>query len=335
MKQSTDKFWNMNKALFYDTKVQTLAENETSHILQMQTDSGDGLMSFYTVFPGIFLLFNDFHMKQCQSRFTAGQDMFCIDHCREGRIEQEIANGAYLYMSAGDIFFDIRKSGGRHVEFPSSHYHGVSVTFVLDEADKSLQSYIKGFPVKIADLKSKYCDGRINMVLQAEAGLERIFSDLYAVPSQIRLPWFRVKIQELLLYLYALEVPEEHADRPYFFKDHVEKTKAIHALMTENLSEHFTLDELSKRFDFPMTAMKKCFKNIYGDSIFSYMRSYRINQAAVLLRHNREMSVLEIASKMGYESPGKFSTAFKTIMGCSPLAYRKKVVEPDKNPPVG
>ena len=144
-----------------------------------------------------------------------------------------------------------------------------------------------------------------------------------------------IKIQELLLYLYALEVPEEHADRPYFFKDHVEKTKAIHALMTENLSEHFTLDELSKRFDFPMTAMKKCFKNIYGDSIFSYMRSYRINQAAVLLRHNREMSVLEIASKMGYESPGKFSTAFKTIMGCSPLAYRKKVVEPDKNPPVG
>ena len=109
MKQSTDKFWNMNKALFYDTKVQTLAENETSHILQMQNDSGDGLMSFYTVFPGIFLLFNDFHMKQCQSRFTAGQDMFCIDHCREGRIEQEIANGAYLYMSAGDIFFDIRK----------------------------------------------------------------------------------------------------------------------------------------------------------------------------------------------------------------------------------
>lgn len=335
MKQGTEKIWNRNRALFYDTKVQTLAENETSHILQVQNDSGDGLMSFYTVFPGIFLLFNDFHMRQCQSQFIAGQDMFCIDHCREGRIEQEIANGAYLYMSSGDIFFDVRKSGGGHVEFPSSHYHGVSVAFILDEADKGLQACVADFPVKIADLKDKYCDGRMNMVLPAEAGLERIFASLYSVPSQIRLPWFRVKIQELLLYLYALELPKEGADRPYFYRDHVEKTKAIHALMTKNLSEHFTLEDLSKRFDFPMTAMKTCFKNIYGDTIFSYMRSYRMNQAAVLLRHNREMSVLEIASKMGYESPGKFSTAFKTIMGCSPLSYRKKVVGPDQKSPIG
>lgn len=324
MKQDTDTFKNMNKALFYDTQVQSLVENENTHIIQIQNGNGDGLMSCYTVFPGIFLLFNDFHMKQCQSKFATQQNMFCIDHCREGRIEQEIANGAYLYLSAGDIFFDVRKSGGRHVEFPSSHYHGVSVAFVLGEAEKGLQSCVADFPVDIVELKRKYYDGRINMVLPSEPGLERIFADLYTVPSQIRIPWFRVKIQELLLYLYALELPEEQAERPYFFKDHVEKTKAIHALMTENLSEHFTLEELSERFDFPMTAMKKCFKNIYGDSIFSYMRSYRINQAAVLLRHEREMSVLEIAALMGYESPGKFSTAFKTIMGCSPLAYRKK-----------
>lgn len=242
MKQNTDNFQNMNRALFYDTQVQTLAETETSRIIQMQNVNGDCLMSFYTVFPGVFLLFNDFHMRQCQSQFTTQQYMFCIDHCREGRIEQEIANGAYLYLSAGDIFFDVRKSGGRHVEFPSSHYHGVSVAFVLDEAEKGLQSCIADFPVNIAELKRKYCDGRINMVLQHEAGLERIFADLYTVPSQIRLPWLRVKIQELLLYLYALELPKEQADRPYFFRDNVEKTKAIHTLM------HFTLEELSKRF---------------------------------------------------------------------------------------
>lgn len=331
MKQRADDFDKMNRAMFYDMQIRTLVENDTTHIIQMQNDGGDGLMSFYTVFPGIFLLFSDFHMKECLSQFPTGQDMFCIDHCREGRIEQEISNGAYLYLNAGDIFFDIRKSGGRHVEFPSEHYHGVSISFVLGTAEKGLKSCIADFPIDIDTLRRKYCDRQINMVLQEESGLKRIFADLYAVPSDIRLPWFRVKIQELLLYLYALELPEEPEERPYFFKDHVEKAKAIHALMTENLSEHFTLEELSKRFDFPMTAMKKSFKNIYGDSIFSYMRSYRINQAAVLLRRERDKSVLEIASLMGYESPGKFSTAFKAIMGCSPLAYRKKSVELDKN----
>lgn len=324
MGSNADSSGKMKRAMFYDTKVQTLVENETTHIIQMQNDDGDGLMSFYTVFPGIFLLFSDFHMEQCQSQVPSGQSMFCIDHCREGRIEQEISNGAYLYLNAGDMFFDVRKSGGRHVEFPSGHYHGVSISFVFGEAERGLKSCITDFPIDIAALKRKFCDGQVNMVLQKEAGLERIFADLYAVPSDIRLPWFRVKVQELLLYLNALELPENPEERPYFFKDHVEKTKAIHALMTENLSEHFTLEELSKRFDFPMTAMKNCFKNIYGDSIFSYMRSYRINQAAVLLRRERDKSVLEVASLMGYESPGKFSTAFKAIMGCSPLAYRKK-----------
>ncbi len=311
-------------ALFYDTRVQTLVEDEYRRIIQIRGEQGDGLMSYYLVFPGVFLLFNDFHMKQIESCFTVGAKMLCIDHCREGRIEQEIANGAYLYLSSGDVFFDIRKSGERHVEFPSGHYHGVSVVFDLEKAKDGMSAYLKQFPLNLDELKRKYCDGRVNMVLQRDSGLERIFTDLYTVPSQIRLQWFRVKIQELLLYLTALEVPEKQAERPYFFKEYAEKAKAIHALMTENLSVHFTLEELSEKFDFPMTSMKKIFKTIYGDSIFSYMRSYRINQAAALLRNERHRSVLEIANEMGYESPGKFSTAFKSIMGCSPLAYRKK-----------
>lgn len=325
----------LSQNLFHDTKVYTLAEDETSQIIQVQNDTGDGLMSSYMVFPGVYLMFNDFHMEQCESQFQAEVDMLCIDHCREGRIEQEIKNGAYIYLGAGDLCVDRRMNSGRHVEFPLGHYHGVSISFVLKDANEGINSYIKDFPVDIARLKKKYCDGRINLVLQNEQGLEGILADLYAVPAQIRLPYFRVKIQELLLYLDALEIPATQMERPYFFKTQVEKTKAIHTLMTNNMEQHFTLQELSERFDFPMTAMKNCFKNIYGDSIFSYMRVYRINQAAVLLRRNREKSVLEIAAQMGYDSPGKFSTAFKKIMGVSPLTYRKSSVGLDKKHPDG
>jgi AraC-like DNA-binding protein len=65
------------------------------------------------------------------------------------------------------------------------------------------------------------------------------------------------------------------------------------------------------------------------------MRVYRINQAAVLLRRDRGKSVLEIAAQMGYDSPGKFSTAFKQIMGVSPLTYRKSSAWLDKKHPDG
>ncbi len=256
MSKSVMNMEALSQNLFHDTKVYTLLEDETSRIIQVQNDSGDGLMSSYMVFPGVYLMFNDFHMEQCESQFQAEVDMLCIDHCREGRIEQEIKNGAYIYLGTGDLCVDRRMNSGRHVEFPLGHYHGVSISFVLKEANEGISSYIKEFPVDISRLKKKYCDGRINLVLQNEPGLERILADLYAVPAQIRLPYFRVKIQELLLYLDALEIPTTQMERPYFFKTQVEKTKAIHTLMTNNMEQHFTLQELSDRFVSPLTYRK-------------------------------------------------------------------------------
>ena len=45
-----------------------------------------------------------------------------------------------------------------------------------------------------------------------------------------------------------------------------------------------------------------------------------MNVAANLLM---EDSKEEIALKMGYENPGKFSSAFKSVMGVTPAKYRK------------
>lgn len=47
-----------------------------------------------------------------------------------------------------------------------------------------------------------------------------------------------------------------------------------------------------------------------------------MNQAAVLLKTNRNMSVAEIAGRVGYDSPSKFAIAFRKLMGMSPVEYR-------------
>ena len=76
----------------------------------------------------------------------------------------------------------------------------------------------------------------------------------------------------------------------------------------------------------PLTSKKACFKGVYGTSIFAYMRAYRMNRAAVLLRAGGGKSVAEIAGRVGYDSPSKFAAAFKEVMGKSPLEYRKSFV---------
>lgn len=147
---------------------------------------------------------------------------------------------------------------------------------------------------------------------------------MYRVPEKIRIPYFKVKILELLLYLYAMNVPEEDTERPYFYRTQVEKVKAIRQFLIGHISENFTQEELSRRFNIPMTAMKSCFRSVYGEAIGAWLTNYRMNQAAELLIKERDMSIADIGSYVGYDNAGKFTVAFKRIMKLTPSEYRRE-----------
>lgn len=65
-------------------------------VLRVKNDTGEGSMAFCQVFDGVGLSFNDFRLDAYDSGFVAGPDMLCIDHCREGRIEQPVAGRRLL-----------------------------------------------------------------------------------------------------------------------------------------------------------------------------------------------------------------------------------------------
>ena len=131
------------------------------------------------------------------------------------------------------------------------------------------------------------------------------------------------EVLELLLYLDALEL-DGKTEKPYFYKSQVEKVKAAHRLLTEDLERHYTIAELSERFSIPATALKECFKSVYGQPVNTYMRSLRMDRAALLLRQEPQASVTEIAGRVGYDSASKFAAAFKDTKGKTPLEYRRE-----------
>ena len=67
-----------------------------------------------------------------------------------------------------------------------------------------------------------------------------------------------------------------------------------------------------------MTAMKSCFRSVYGEAIGAWLTNYRMNQAAELLIKERDMSIADIGSYVGYDNAGKFTVAFKRIMKLTP-----------------
>ena len=62
------------------------------------------------LFPGVSLMYNDFHMESYDSAFRTTEDLLCIDYCRQGRMEYPAGPDAYSYVEAGDLKLDRRWS---------------------------------------------------------------------------------------------------------------------------------------------------------------------------------------------------------------------------------
>lgn len=302
--------------------VALVCKDATCEVYKVSDASGEGIMTSYAVMPGVWVLYHDFHMENCFSGFHPSVAMFCIDHCREGRLEWETERATYMYMEAGDIQINAREQPTKLYRFPLKHYHGLTVALALDEAGEQPFALLDGFPLDLRALSSKFCGGGRSFIMRACAQIEHVFSELYNIPEAIRAPMFRIKVLELLLFLCTVNVPVHTVERPYFHKSQVEKVKAMMELITANPTRHYTLAELSTQFEFPLTAMKACFKGVYGTSIYAYMKNFRMNLAAVELRKTTH-SVTRIAQRMGYDNASKFASAFKSILQLTPAQYRR------------
>lgn len=204
-----------------------LVQSDGCSVYQFRNDTGDGTMTCYEVFPGAMLSFNDFHVAHFDSAYVPGRNMFVIDHCREGKMEYLAAENAYAYVGAGDIKMDRRLTHMGRFIFPSSHYHGLTIAFDMEIAASALSKEVKDFPIDLTALQQKYCPGRYPHVIREMGAAEHIFGELYQVPGKIRIPYFKIKIMELLLYLDALELPKEQKERPYYYKTQIEKVSFV------------------------------------------------------------------------------------------------------------
>lgn len=310
---------------FHQQGAVLLAQSGGCSVWQFRNASGDGTMTTYALFPGVALSFNDFHMAAFDSSFTTRQRLFVIDYCREGRMEYAAAENVLSYIKAGDLKLDRRLTHQGKFVFPSSHYHGITVGLDLDIAEASLAQQMPAFPVSPAALLEKFALGVYPRVFHGGELPQHVFEEMYHVPESIRLPYLKLKVLELLLYLQAMEVPAAE-QTPYFYKTQVEKVKAIRDYLAQHLTENHAQAELSAQFDLPLTTMKNCFKSMYGVSIGAWVTACRMDKAAQLLRQGRSGgNIADIAAAVGYDSASKFAAAFKKATGQTPAEYRNEI----------
>jgi len=320
---SRDIFDTLDKAGFGSNVHEIAAEGEC-RVLRLDDESGEGFMTMYRVFDGIYLMYNDFHMRHCVSEYQNADTILCIDHCREGRIEHENALGERYYMEAGDLRIDKRVHHTGKVELPLSHYHGITIGFMQEAAQETLRHEMPFLSVDLEMLGEKFCPENKEFLLRTNEQLNVVFSQLYHTPESMRLGFFRVKIAELLLLLSALDTSANSEQRQYFPASQTAKIKEIHSLITSRTDKTFKVEELSEISGMPPASLRKVFKAVYGTPVYQYIKSYKMKAAAEMLISDRRMNIADIAQRLGYDNASKFSAAFRDVMGVTPQIYRNR-----------
>lgn len=312
-------------AQFYCESEKAIRKGSNSFRTVYQVDclDGHGQMTVFQVFPGAELIYDEFDATNCFCGIQASDNIMEINHCLEGRSECELQNGSYRYLGEGDLSVNVLCNHTMKMGFPLKHYRGINIVFYLDEFIATIPQILPDKSIDIGKLREKLCPNNECFIMRAKDKIEHIFLDLYTVPVSIQKPYFRLKVLELLLYFNILSVSESREQREYYPRQQVETIKRIRNQITEQPGQRYTIEELSNEYGISRTALKSCFKGIYGTSIGAYIKTFRMQYAAILLR-NSCRSVSDIAASAGYENQSRFAAAFKEIIGASPLKYRKK-----------
>lgn len=86
-------------------------------------------------------------------------------------------------------------------------------------------------------------------------------------------------------------------------------------------SENISIDSLCRITYMGRTKFKVLFKQYFHCTVTEYIREVRINKAKDLLK-NTSIPIIEVASMVGYNNPGRFSHIFMEDTGSYPSEYR-------------
>jgi len=281
--------------------------------------------SFYeetTIAPGFFILkFNnetdDNQIFKREASSTFIQFHFCIKGSasflfNEGSYTLPVTeeNTLLLYNPQRDLPINLaleKHSWVLSVLLPINKFHGLFST----EAD-----YITFLSKENKDRKY-YKDGHITPSMAIV--LNQLMN--YNLHPTIKPLYFKAKAYELLSLYFNRPADADVEQCPFLAdEDNVSKIKKAKQIIISRMSEPPTLQQLADEINLPINKLKEGFKQIYGDSVFSFLFDYKMEVARQLLATGSH-NVNEVGLKVGYSTASHFIAAFKKKFGTTPKKF--------------
>ena len=141
------------------------------------------------------------------------------------------------------------------------------------------------------------------------------------INSSIRELYVKGKVYELLSLHFQKDETAEGEYCPFLVDEqNVLKIRKAKEIIISRMAEPPSLQELANEIGLNIKKLKEGFKQIYGDSVFSFLFDYKMEHARRLLETN-QFNVNEVGTQVGYSTASHFIAAFKKKFGTTPKKY--------------
>jgi len=143
----------------------------------------------------------------------------------------------------------------------------------------------------------------------------------YNLNQSIKSLYFKGKAYELLSLYFNRSEDADIEQCPFLVDEtNIIKIKKAKDIMVSRMAEPPSLQELADEIGLSLKKLKEGFKQIYGDSVFSFLFDYKMEVARKLLEAGND-NVNEVGHKVGYSTSSHFIAAFKKKYGTTPKKY--------------
>lgn len=262
---------------------------------------------------------------------------------RGKNIDELVASRKEAYLAAEYAFF-LSKNGHylfSHVP-PKSHFDENNLTYYRDIATQLTYSIISNDKKGLNSIMQTHF--LHNKYVHRFADRESFYSEFGMLYLLVGLMLQEKGVDEILRpveeFLSILRYKHSFFAAVEFLKDEiVQACQELSEMDTEgnsiivkikqyllkNYEKDITLKELSDTFYLCTSYLSSYFKKETGQTISDYLIMLRIQEAKKLLQRP-ELTVEEIAKKIGYSNGRYFSTLFKKMTGLSPVQYRLRSI---------
>jgi len=165
--------------------------------------------------------------------------------------------------------------------------------------------------------KVSFYEQSMNLSFYVQSIIKALLHPLYI--GKLQHDFLQIKSMELLLCLLNTNSPNKALVNLERFADKLHQAKNF---IAAHYDEHYSIKKMAKLSMMNSTHFKIGFHQQFGMGPFEFLIQVRMQQSIELLKNN-QLSINQIADKVGYQNPSSFINAFKKHFGSTPGQMRK------------